>query len=141
MNVIDKIKDKLVEHAAEGAIASVAVLLVWVANKLAPVVLPLIESNLSNQVLLALLLASIAINILLAILIYGATKKRPFKLKYGIYWDSEKNPHCPSCQKPIAAYGQYTTGKGYSCKPCGKVFPLADAGGNDMTPADVVNQL
>jgi tRNA(Ile2) C34 agmatinyltransferase TiaS len=103
--------------------------------------LPLIESNLSNQVLLALLLASIAINILLAILIYGATKKRPFKLKYSIYWDSEKNPHCPSCQKPVAAYGKYTAGKGYYCKPCGKVFPLADASGNDMAPADVVKQL
>ncbi len=141
MNVADKIKDKIIKHAAEGAIASVAILLVWVANKLAPIVLPLIENNLSNQVLLALLLASIAINILLVILIYSVTKKSPLKLKYGIYWDSEKNPYCPSCQKPIAGYNEYIYQKGYYCKPCDKVFPLTDVSGNDIAPADVVKQL
>lgn len=141
MNIITKFIDKLIEHAAEAAVAAVSVLLVWVAHQLSPVVLPLIESHLSNQVLVALLLASLAVNILLALLIYVLSKKPVFKLKYGIYWDSEKNPHCPSCQKPVAAYGEYQSGKGYYCKPCGKLFPLANASGNDMNPAEVVEQL
>lgn len=142
MSTANKFVEKLVEHAAEAAVAAVSVLLVWVAHQLSPVVLPLIESHLSNQVLVALLLASLAVNALLALLIYVLSRKPPFKLKYGIYWDSERNPHCPACQKPVAKYGDYQVGgKGYYCKPCNKVFPLADASGNDMNPADVIKQL
>lgn len=141
MNTISKFIDKLIEHAAEAAVAAVSVLLVWVAHQLSPVVLPLIESHLSNQVLVALLLASLAVNVLLALLIYVLSRKPVFKLKYGIYWDTERNPYCPSCQKPVAAYGEYQAGRGYFCKPCGKLFPLADASGNDMNPAEVIKQL
>lgn len=141
MNTASKFIEKLVEHAAEAAVAAVVVLLVWVANQLSPVVLPLLESHLSNQVLVALLLASLAVNALLALIIYLLSRKPAFKLKYGIYWDSEKNPYCPACQKPGVAYGAYQVGKGYFCKPCKKVFPLADASGNDIDPADVIKQL
>lgn len=141
MSTITKFADKLIEHAAESAVAAISVLLVWVAHQLSPIVLPLIESHLSNQVLVALLLASLAVNVLLALLIYVLSRKPPFKLRYGIYWDREKNPHCPSCQKPVAAYGEYAAGWGYYCKPCGKLFPLADASGKNMDPADVVKQL
>ena len=141
MNAITKFIEKLIEHAAEAAVAAVSVLLVWVAHQLSPIVLPLIESHLSNQVLAGLLLASLAVNVLLALLIYVLSRKPAFKLKYGIYWDSEKNPHCPSCQKPIAAYGEYSYAKGYYCKPCEKLFPLADASGNDMNPAEVIKNL
>lgn len=141
MSVASKFIEKLVEHAAEAAVAAVSVLLVWVAHQLSPVILPLLESRLSNQVVVALLLASIAVNALLAFLIYVLSRKPPFKLKYGIYWDSEKNPHCPACQKPVAAYGEYAYGKGYYCKPCKKVFPLADASGHNMNPSEVIKEL
>ena len=141
MSAIRKITDKVVEHAAEAAVAAVSVLLVWVAKQLSPVVVPLIESTLSNQVLVALLLASLAVNILLALIIYVVSRKPAFKLKCGIYWDREKNPHCPACQKPVAAYGEYQSGKGYYCKPCGKVFPLADARDRDIDPANVISQI
>lgn len=135
-----KFWDKLIEHAAECAVAALSILLVYVAGQLAPVALPLLDA-LSNRVLLALMLASLLINVLLALLIYYVTRKSPLRLKYGIYWDKERNPHCPACEKPVAAYGEYNSGWGYYCKPCGKVFPLADAAGNDKQPADVVREL
>lgn len=141
MNLPEKIKEKVIDHAAEAAIASVAVLLIWVANQLSPVVLPLIESTIPKQVLVGLFVASLLINGLLAWLIYTATKKPSFRLRYGIYWDSEKNPHCPSCKTPVAAYNKYQSGTGYYCKPCSKVFPLADASGKDIDPAKAISEL
>lgn len=141
MSAIPKFIDKLIEHAAEAAVTAVSVLLVWVAHQLSPVVLPLIESNISNEVLVALLLASLAVIVLLVLIIYVLSRKPAFKLKYGIYWDSDKNPHCPACQKPLATYAEYMGEKGYYCKPCAKVFQLADASGNDIDPAEAVKQL
>lgn len=135
-----KFWDKLIEHAAECAVAALSILLVYVAGQLAPVFLPLVDA-LTNRVLLALLLASLLINVLLALLIYFATRKSPLRLKYGIYWDTEKNPHCPSCQKPVATYAEHAAGWGYYCIPCGKAFPVADAGGNHKKPAEVVREL
>lgn len=79
-----KFWDKLIEHAAECAVAALAVLLVYVAGQLAPVLLPLVDA-LTNRVLLALMLASLLINALLALLIYYVTRKAPLRLKYGIY--------------------------------------------------------
>jgi len=68
-------------------------------------------------------------------------KKPEFRLKYGIYWDSDKNPHCPNCKIPVAGYSEYQVGKGYYCKPCNKVFPLQDSAGNDINPTQVVSEL
>ncbi len=142
MSLINKLSEKLMEHIAEAAIASVSVLLVFAANELSPIVLPLIESKLSNQTLLSLFLASLGINVVLAFLIYVRFRKPHFNLKYGIYWDSKKNPHCPACQRPVASYSDYGIGgKGYYCKPCNQVFPLTDVSGNDIPPSQVINEL
>ncbi|AMC35364.1 hypothetical protein [Janthinobacterium sp. B9-8] len=142
MHLINKLSEKMMEHIAEAAIASVSVLLVFAAKELSPIVLPLIESKLSNQTLLSLFLASLAINLILAVLIYVASKKPDFNLKYGIYWDSKKNPHCPACQKPVAGYSDYgASGKGYYCKPCKQIFPLTDVSGNDISPSQAISEL
>lgn len=142
MKLLSKFYEKFIEHVAEASIAAVSVLLIFAAKELSPIVLPLIESKLSNQTLLALFFASIAVNLVLAVLIYIATRKPDLKLKYGIYWDKVKNPHCPGCQKPVASYNDYGySGKGYYCKPCNQVFPLADAAGNDILPSQVINEL
>ena len=137
---MEKFWGKIIERAAECSVTALSVLLVYVASQLAPVVLPLVDA-LTNRVLAVLLLASLLVNILLALLTYWVTRKLPLRLKYGIYWDKDKNPPCPGCQRPVAAYGEYGAGWGYYCKPCGKLFPLADAGGNDKKPADVVLEL
>jgi hypothetical protein len=140
MSLANKLKEKVVERAAEIAVTPIVVLLIWVGHELVPILLPLADS-ISKQIFLALLLASLLINVLLAFLISVATKKPPFRLKYGIYWDAEKNPHCPSCKTPVAGYAQYSIGAGYQCKPCGKIYPLTDADGNDIKPSRVIGEL
>ncbi len=138
----EKVKESITTRAAEGLAVSVTIIVIWVASKVAPVILPSLESSLSKSLLLSLFLASLALNLVLVILFWIIHKKPEFRLKYGIYWDSNKNPHCPNCKIPIASYGDYQIGgTGYYCKPCKKVFPLQDAAGNGIKPEQVVGEL
>ena len=143
MTFFRKVKDSLADRAAEGIAASLTVLLAWAAYQLAPVVLPAIESALSKQALLAILVVSLVLNVVFFIVAWLTTKSASaFRLKYGIYWDKGKNPHCPSCKTPLAAYGNYKySGLGYFCTPCKKVFKLADASGNNVEPARAITEL
>lgn len=142
MSFGEKVKESIVSRAAEGLAVSVTIILIWVASKIGPAVLPALESTVSKSLLTSILLASIALNLVLVALFWSIHKRPEFKLKYGIYWDSNKNPHCPNCRIPIASYGDYEVGgKGYYCKPCKKIFPLQDAAGNDVNPAQVVGEL
>jgi len=142
MSFKDKLQDSIASKAAEGLAVAASIIVLWVSIKIAPVVLPAIESGISKEVMVSLLLASLALNIVLVILFWVLHKKPEFKLKYGIYWDNEKNPHCPNCKIPITAYDDYQTdGTGYYCKPCKKVFPLQDASGNDIKPEQAIMEL
>jgi hypothetical protein len=142
MKVIDKLKDALAERAAEAIAASLTVLLVWAAYQIAPAILPAIEDVVSKRVLLALLVTSAALNVIFLVVVWYSSKGDGLRLKYGVYWDKQKNPHCPSCKKPISGYASYQFhGKGYYCKPCNKVYPLTDAQGNRIEPAQVLSEL
>ncbi len=141
MSFGEKVRELIISRAAEGLAVSVSVIFIWVASKIGPVILPALESSLSKSLLVSLLLASLALNLVLVVLFWVFRKHPEFKLKYGIYWDSDKNPHCPNCKIPIAGYSTYQSGKGYYCKPCKKVFPLQDSAGNDIEPNQVVSEL
>ena len=142
MSFGERVKETLINRAAEGLALSVSIILIWAASKIGPVVLPILESSLSKSLLVTLLLASFALNFIFLVLFWVTRKKSEFKLKYGIYWDKDKNPHCPNCKIPIGAYGSYQSGgKGYYCKPCGKIFSLTDASGNHIEPEQAVSEL
>lgn len=142
MLFFDKVKDSLVNRAAECMAASLTTLLLWVVYQVSPALIPAIETVISKRVLLALLAASIILNILFFLLVLSNAKKDSFRLKYGIYWDMQKNPHCPSCKTPLAAYGDYQLGGvGYRCIPCKKVFPLTDANGKKIEPVQALREL
>jgi hypothetical protein len=141
MSFGERVKEAIVNRAAEGLAVSVSVILIWVCSKIGPVILPALEANVSKSLLVTLLLASLGLNIVFLILFWLTRKKAEFKLKYGIYWDSEKNPHCPNCKIPIGAYDEYQSGWGYYCKPCGKIFPLTDAAGKNIKPEQAISEL
>jgi hypothetical protein len=137
----EKVKETLINRAAEGLALSVSIILIWVCSKVGPAILPSLESNLSKSLLITLVMASLALNIVFLVMFWIFYKKTEFRLKYGIYWDAAKNPHCPNCKIPIGAYSQYQAGWGYCCKPCGKIFPLTDADGTDIKPEQVIAEL
>ena len=142
MKLFDKIKDSLAHRAAEAIAASLTVLVTWAAYQIAPAILQAIEVAISKRVLLALLVASISLNFFFLLVVWYMSKGNALRLKYGVYWDRHKNPHCPACQKPLSAYDSYNySGRGYYCKPCNKVFPLTDAHGNKIEPAQALSEL
>ena len=142
MDIVEKFKEKLIERAAEGVAVSLTALVVWAAYQVAPAILPAVEQLVDKKVLLALLVSSLVLNIIFAVAMWVVSRKPSMRLKYGIYWDHNKNPHCPSCKNPIAGYSDYmTAGTGYYCKPCGEVFPLQDAAGNNVLPAKAIAEL
>ena len=141
MAFTEKLKEALLGRISEGVAAAIIALILWAGYELTPALLPAIESVISKRVLLALFISSLLLNIVLAIVIWATKKKGKFILKYGIYWDKNKNPYCPSCKTPLAAYGRYTLGLGYYCRACRKEFPLADSTGKDVNPADAIKEL
>jgi hypothetical protein len=84
---------------------------------------PQVLDLLSKQTLLAGLGLSIVLNLLELTYYLLRLEKLDtgFKLKYGIYWDKDQNPHCPHCKTPVT-YGDYADSSGYYCKPCNHVF-------------------
>ena len=137
-----KLKEAVLSRAVESGVASIVVLLVWAVSQIYPVLFPAIEAAATKKLLLSLLALSAILNLLFLAFIWLLSKNDSFKLKYGIYWDKNKNPHCPSCQKPVATYNDYGhSGKGYYCKPCNQVFPLADASGKEVSPQQAIGEL
>ena len=141
MNYIKEVKEIIISRATEGLAISVTVIVIWVSSEVGHVILPAIESSHSKSQLLSLLLASLILNIVFLSLFWLFRKKIDYRLKYGIFWDSDKNPHCPNCKIPISGYDKYITGWGYYCKPCNKVFPLYDECGNDIKPYQAISEL
>lgn len=72
---------------------------------------------------------------ILALLTYLLVDKR-LKLKYDIYWDRKKNPHCPSCKKPL----QFKNYCAYQCLACGKDVFASDRS-RGYLPIEVLHKL
>lgn len=141
MKIAEKIKESILSKAAEGLALSASAIIIWAGIQLSPVIIPALETSVPQSTLVSLLLASLALNIILAIIFWAFNRKPDLVLKYGIYWDGSKNPHCPSCRIPISGYGNYQSARGYYCKPCKKIFPLCDASGNDIAPEQAIREL
>jgi len=141
MSFGEKVKSSIVSRAAEGLAVSISVIIIWISSKIVPIILPVIESSLDKSLLVSLLFASMALNIIILVIFWIFQKKSNFKLKYGIYWDKDKNPHCPNCKIPVTEYADHPEGWGYNCRACNKFFSLADMNGTDIKPQQAISEL
>ena len=143
MSPLEKIQDGFFEHIGTAASIVVTGLIGWLALELAPIIVPAVEAALPLKVVLAILLLSLTVNIGLAVAIWRLASKRPqLRLKYGILWDSDKNPHCPVCKNAGLDYNEWNYGQlGYFCNSCEKVFGIKDSAGKDVKPADAIAAL
>ena len=92
MKFKEKVKEIIISRVTEGLAISVSILVIWVASVVGPALMPAIELSLSKSLLVSLLMASLVLNIVFLGLFRVFQKKIDFRLKYGIYWDSDKNP-------------------------------------------------
>lgn len=143
MSPIEKIQDGFFEHIGTTAALVVTGLIGWLALELTPTIAPAVEAAISTRVLLAALALSLVINVGLAIAIWRLASKRPqLRLRYGILWDSDKNPHCPVCKNAGLDYNEWHYGQlGYFCNSCDKVYGLKDSAGKDVKPEDAIASL
>ena len=142
MSLLSRVKEAAMSRLVEASVAAITVLLAWIASIIGPAVWPILSQVVPADVFLPLLLLSLLLNGILVVLLVSATRKPApeFQLRYGIYWDSNNNPHCPACQKPVHYDEWAMDGWGYYCKPCNKVTPLKDATGKTFKPEQVLGQ-
>ncbi|MDH5829820.1 hypothetical protein QFW80_04720 [Luteimonas sp. M1R5S18] len=143
MSPIEKIQEGFFGHIGTAAALVVTGLIGWLALEAAPIVAPAVESALPVRVVLAILALSLIVNVGFAVAIWRLSPKlQALKLKYGILWDSEKNPHCPICKNAGLDYGEWNYGQlGYFCNSCEKVYGLKDSAGKDVKPNDAIAAL
>lgn len=139
MNLLSRAKEALLSRVVEACVAAVMVLLAWVTSIVGPAVWGAISEVVPAQALLPVLLLSVLLNLILGLLLHSATygSETRLTLLNGIYWDKDRNPFCPVCQKPVVYDSWHTAGWGYYCKPCAKVTPLKDFSGKTLKPEDV----
>ena len=142
MNLGNRVKEAIISKTAEALAVAGAVVIIWAASKISPVILPALESNLSPKILVTLLIASLALNVIVIILFWVFNKKSELQVKYGVLWDKAKNPYCPNCKIPVSGYNDYgISGKGFFCKSCDNIFPLTDVSGNEVNPEKAIKEL
>jgi len=94
MDIKDRIRESIISKAGGSLAILVGFLLIWIAKKIAPIVLPVIQQKLPADVLVSIILTSLLLNLIFLVIFWLFYKKQEFRLKYGIYWDKNKNPHC-----------------------------------------------
>ena len=90
------------------------------------VLLPIDQLALISPLIWAEVVSILSLAVL-ALLFYLWIDKR-LKLKYGIWVDKKRNPHCPSCKKPL----QLGLFDSYECIACNKTYirPFDKSGRN-----------
>ena len=139
MSLLSRAKEAAISRTVEACAAAITVLIAWFLSLIAPAIWPAILKAVPIQALLPVLLLSLLLNLILGLLLYLATKKPEpeFQLHYGVYWDKNRNPHCPVCKNPVVYDNWGYQGFGYHCQPCNKVTPLKDAAGVEIKPEQV----
>jgi hypothetical protein len=63
--------------------------------------------------------------------------------KFGIFWDKEGNPYCPSlsCKSPLSQYGKYAGGFGFKCMKCNEFIFLRDDKVNNVSLDKLLEQV
>lgn len=136
MDLLTKIKDKGQEHVVEGIFALVLLLLgvIWAA------VPSEVWGRVSGVTPKRVLWAAIGLLVLGLFLetAYVAHLRRKLKLKprFGVLWNRELVPHCPSCSSLLTGYGQYSTAYGFGniwafkCVKCDELIKMTDDEGS-----------
>ncbi|WP_303759321.1 hypothetical protein [Alcanivorax jadensis] len=138
--MLKKFRKALEDRIVESSVAAIFILLAWAFSILGPPIWEAIAKNVPPHLIFPVLLLSVLLNLILGAFLYSTNKAPEFKLLYGIYWDKERNPHCPSCKKPVYYDSWHMHGDGYYCKPCNKVTPLKDANGKEIKPNEVFGE-
>jgi hypothetical protein len=143
MQLPERLKEKGTELLLAGLVGSLGYLLTIVWTEFSAPFFQKVLPEISNKALFAIaltLLVLLLISCFTIVLLIRAINDK-LKLRFGVYWDKKKNPHCPGCKKPISDYRQYGTHFGYGCMSCNRTILLERADGTPITAQEAMNSL
>jgi hypothetical protein len=135
MKITETIKENTIQLILSGLFAILGFLIGSIYSEAFQTILPTVLQEMSKTLILKMLLVAIIICVLLialsfAIYFHFKTKLIP---KFGVVWDKNKEPYCPTCEKPLAkhlAKFEDNIIAGIDCVKCKKSFTLlTDEGG------------
>lgn len=141
MRFKDEFQETITSKFAEVLGILFATIVIYLLTQIAVLLFSLINSVFSNKVLIPLFFISLLLNIFVLVWLWKIKQKPEFILRYGVYWDHEKNPHCPLCKKPIGSYDSTRKPPSYTCKSCGNFIRITNQVGNDIPPSKVIAEL
>ena len=127
--ILQDILKKALIAALSGVAVSIATVVLWL-SQVALMSLSTSAKGL-NMVSWALTI-SMSLNLVFAAWILGLKRASMLKLRFGVYWDREKNPYCPSCKSPLSGYSEYHEGNGFMCSQCDKIILLMAKDGSNL---------
>jgi len=147
-NLIEKAKEQIQESIVQILFGAIAGLMAVIAAYVGPLVLPVFNS-IPNNVLLTLLALSLLINIGLWYYVSHLSKQlrnlqdTKFTKRFGILWDKNYEPHCPSCKNMPSGYQEIKgTPKNrraqFTCVNCKTTIQLSDQDG--FVPLDYARE-
>lgn len=141
----NKLKEQLLSHISKVIVLFALGSIILFYNDFLMLMKAHVDKIISTKDMSELLVQLTLVSLLLILLayIFHQKNKKSLTLKYGIYWDYNKNPHCPSCEKPVSKYDSFgmNSEKGYWCDSCRIQSNLADYTGKSVTPKEAVRSL
>jgi hypothetical protein len=124
-----KVIDSSIASIAGALVGAIGTTLVWLFSDL-PSVLYSVLQNLHASILAKIATGFFLVSVGEGIWIYYLRRRSQAKLKafFGLLWDRDANPHCPSCRTQLSNYREnyVTTGMmrgepGFKCLHCNHI--------------------
>lgn len=142
-SLLEKIKEQLQDAIAKGWIAAITTLIVLIIGYFGPPIIPVLTS-IPNNIILALFALSLLFIIFLLFYSFDLSKQlknlklenlkaEKFTKGFGILWDKDYDPHCPSCKTMLSNYEEKRIKSRlrgqFMCINCNKPVYLSDQDG------------
>jgi hypothetical protein len=135
----DEFADKLATALVLAIVGGVSYLIVPAAESVWAVLATNIDPHRALGIATLLLLASITLAVLLYLSkrsLKNALLEDKLRAAFGVLWDGELEPYCPTHQTPLSGYGKHWEGSdtwAFRCVACNAYISLSDDNGKSLS--------
>lgn len=149
MNVMDKIKETLLEHIVGTVVAAVGLLFLVIWKTADPVIWERVSDATPKSALWAWLgLISIAVILEAGYIVHLRRKVNPKLIyRFKVYWDKQQNMYCPKDKSPLYLHGHIPgphpimSMEVFQCLQCDRRYMLTDESGFQIELKDAKQRL
>lgn len=145
MSWLARLKEKAQEHTILGLFGLIALLSLIVWRAVPSAVWDRVSEAVPKRALWALagLLAIAAIGQAAYIFSLRKVIREKFTPQFGLLWNKQKIPYCPSCEIPLTQVfvGTRSSIPAFKCIKCKGVIVPRDSEGERLSPADAIKRM